>query len=220
MFNLSMETSSSPGSPLDSQVLPQKSSKLGLTRAIFIASYMFLIPLFIFVLMLFSLSNKYEGDGYVSRQLHKPQFQAVPIQNELSSVELSSEDGRQEALDEFFAEYDSPLEGHAKTIIEEADSHNIDYRLLPAIAMQESTLCKKVISGSNNCWGFGIYGGKVTRFRDYDHAIKVITETLAKKYVAKGYETPSEIVRKYTPSDTGKWEDTVNMIMTRLKDEI
>ncbi len=170
--------------------------------------------------MLFSLSVKYEGNGYISRQQHKPKFQAVPEASAVSTMKVELEDGREEALDEFFAEYNSPLEGHARTIIEEADAHNIDYRLLPAIAMQESTLCKKVISGSNNCWGFGIYGGKVTRFTDYDHAIRVITSTLAKKYVAKGYETPSEIVRKYTPSDTGKWEDTVNMIMTRLKNEI
>lgn len=215
-----MEEVRSSVKPFDTAIQPQKEPKVKFRRAFFIISYLSSILFFIFFLMLFSLSMKYEGNGYVSRQQHKPQFQAVPTQNSLSSVEVKSEDGRQEALDEFFAEYNSPLEGHSKTIIGEADSHDIDYRLLPAIAMQESTLCKKVISGSNNCWGFGIYGGKVTRFTDYDHAIRVITSTLAKKYVAKGYETPSEIVRKYTPNDTGKWEDTVNMIMTRLKDEI
>lgn len=215
-----MEVQDSSVSQLPSPQEPQNPPKFKYKKAFFIFSYLSAIPLFIVILMLFSLSVKYEGNGYISRQQHKPKFQAVPVAGAVSTVEITSEDGREEALDEFFAEYNSPLEGHAKTIIEEADSHNIDYRLLPAIAMQESTLCKKVISGSNNCWGFGIYGGKVTRFNDYDHAIRVITETLAKKYVAKGYETPSQIVRKYTPSDTGKWENTVNMIMTRLKDEI
>ncbi len=206
--------------PLDNASQPQKIKKTKFQRIIFIISYLSGVPLFILFLMLFSLSIKYEGNGYISRQLHKPQFQAVPSKNPLTSIEVASEDGRQEALDEFFAEYDSPLEGHAKTIIQEADSHNIDYRLLPAIAMQESTLCKKVIADSNNCWGFGIYGGKVTKFKDYDHAIKVVTETLSKKYVMKGYESPEEIVKKYTPNDTGRWAEVVNMIMTRLKDNI
>jgi hypothetical protein len=215
-----MEVPSSSESLLPTPQQPQNQPKFKYKKALFLFSYLSAIPFFIVILMLFSLSVKYEGNGYVSRQQHKPQFQAVPGASAVSTIQVESEDGREEALNEFFAEYNSPLEGHARTIIEEADAHNIDYRLLPAIAMQESTLCKKVISGSNNCWGFGIYGGKVTRFTDYDHAIRTITATLAKKYVAKGYETPSEIVRKYTPSDTGKWEDTVNMIMTRLKNEI
>ena len=36
-----------------------------------------------------------------------------------------------------------------------------DYRLLPAIAMQESTLCRSIPVDSHNCWGWGIYGDKV-----------------------------------------------------------
>ena len=219
-FSYDMESENFRVYQLENKNSPQKSKRFPLKKVLFTSSYLASIPLFILTLVLFSLSVKYEGNGYISRQLHKPQFQAVPTQNNLSSVELTSEDGRAEALDEFFAEYDSPLEGHAQTIISEADSHNIDYRLLPAIAMQESTLCKKVIKDSFNCWGFGIYGGKVTRFRDYDHAIQVITETLSKKYVMKGYESPEEIVKKYTPSDTGRWPEVVSMIMSRLKNEI
>mgnify|MGYP003393961999 FL=1 len=83
--------------------------------------------------------------------------------------------------------------------------------------MQESTLCKKIIKGSHSCWGFGIYGGKVTRFESYDGAIKQITKTLALKYVHNGYADIKDIVRKYTPSDTGRWEGVVSMIMDRLE---
>ncbi|MDO8269754.1 MAG: hypothetical protein Q7T54_03735 [Candidatus Levybacteria bacterium] len=189
-------------------------------KLFFILSYLAAIPVFVFFLVIFSLALKYEGSGQVSRQVHKPQFQALPSDKNVSSVELENQDARVQSLDDFFADYESPLEGYAKVIIEEADSHNIDYRLLPAIAMQESTLCKKVIKDSFNCWGFGIYGGKVTRFKNYEHAIKVITETISKKYVQKGFVSPEEIVQKYTPNDTGRWPEVVNLIMTRLKDSI
>jgi hypothetical protein len=193
------------------QEAPVKPKKL-----VFLAVYLSAIPVFLTFLILFSLAIKYESNGYISRQAHKPQFQALPSDNNTSSISVESEDGRVEALDDFFASYGSPLEGHAKTIVEEADSHNIDYRLLPAIAMQESTLCKRIIKNSYNCWGFGIYGSKVTRFASYDDAIRTITETISKKYVQKGYVKPEEIVQKYTPGDTGKWPQVVNMMMDKI----
>ena len=124
------------------------------------------------------------------------------------------------ALDDFFAKYDSPLLGHAQTIVAEADKHNIDYRLLPAIAMQESTLCRRIIKNSFNCWGFGIYGGKVTRFANFDEAISTVTSTLARKYVQKGLVNPHDIVKLYTPSDTGKWPQVVSLIMQKLSDSL
>lgn len=178
------------------------------------------IPVFMVFLVLFSLSTKYESNGYISRQQHKPQFQALPSQKNVSSVSVGQQDARVQALDAFFAQYKSPLQGHAKTIVDEADKNNIDYRLLPAIAMQESTLCKRIIKNSYNCWGFGIYGGKVKRFDNYDHAIQVITSTLAKKYIQKGYVNPEDIVQKYTPSDTGKWATVVSHMMQKITDSL
>ena len=86
--------------------------------------------------------------------------------------------------------------------------------------MQESTLCKRVIKNSHNCWGYGIYGGKVTKFADYDEAIKTVTSTLARKYVQKGLVNPHDIVKLYTPSDTGKWPQVVSLIMQKLSDSL
>lgn len=212
----------------DSQEMPvdlpqntnaQKKS-FSLKRYIFLASYLGSVPLFVFFLVLFSLAIKYDASGQVSRQIHQPKFQALPSDTSVSSMAVEKHDARIDALNDFFADYNSPLEGYADLIISEADTHNIDYRLLPAIAMQESTLCKKIIKNSFNCWGFGIYGAKVTKFDSFDHAIKIITKTISKKYVQQGYETPEQIVKKYTPSDTGRWSEVVTLIMSRLKDRI
>jgi hypothetical protein len=185
-------------------------------RFLLLFTYFSAIPIFVLFLILFSLSLKYEGNGYISRQLHKPQYQALPSENDASSVTIQSSDARIASLNSFFAKYESPLQGHADTIVAAADKNNIDYRLLPAIAMQESTLCKKVIKDSFNCWGFGIYGKKVTKFTSYDEAINVISATLAKKYVQKGFVEPDEIVHKYTPGDTGKWASVVSLVMSKL----
>ena len=216
-----MDMEQPPIVTLNASVLPQKNQKKTSTqRLIFIISYFTAIPIFVIFLVLFSLSLKYEGNGYISRQAHKPQYQALPTDNNTSSVELESKDGRVKALDSFFAKYDSPLVGHSKFIIDEADKNKIDYRLIPAIAMQESTLCKKIIKNSHNCWGFGIYGGKVTRFSSYDEAIAKVTSTLAKKYIQKGYVSPSEIVQKYTPGDTGRWPEVVGLMMQHINDSL
>lgn len=202
-----------------SPILPQKVQKksfISFKKTFSILAFIGAIPVFLFFLVLFSLSIKYEENGYISRQAHKPQFQALPSLGNMSSVDVESSDARIMALEAFFEKYQSPLMGHAQMIVDEADKNKIDYRLLPAIAMQESTLCKKVIKDSNNCWGFGIYGGKVTKFESYNQAIKVISSTLAKKYIQKGYVSPEEIVQKYTPSDTGKWSSVVGLMMEKL----
>lgn len=201
-------------------VIEKKQKEFLLKKTVFTLSYISLLPVFIVFIVLVSLTFKYQGDGFVNRQLHKPQFQAVPEDLSNSSVAIELHDGRVDALDEFFASYNSPLEGYAKIIVDEADKHNIDYRLLPAIAMQESTLCKKIIKDSYNCWGFGIYANKVTKFSDYDSAIKTVTSTLSEKYIQLGYESPQEIMTKYTPSSEGKWADVVSLIMTRLENSL
>lgn len=187
---------------------------------LFVCAYMSVVPVFLVVLILFSLflrqgsptANKYG----LAFNTTNPKYQAVPEENESSLVTVETADARVESLEEFFKKYDSPLKGHGQLIVDEADKHNLDYKLLPAIAMKESTLCKKTPKNSYNCWGFGIYGKKVTRFESYEEAIKTVTETLSKKYIQLGYEEPEEIMKKYTPSSDGSWADGVNFVMDKL----
>ena len=82
--------------------------------------------------------------------------------------------------------------------------------------MQESTLCEKAPQDSYNCWGFGIYGGKVTRFESFEQAIETIARTLSQNYHAKGLIEPVDIMSRYTPSNTGEWADNVSYVMERI----
>src|SRR3989344_9708335 len=108
----------------------------------------------------------------------KPKYQALPEETREVVAKTSIQDGRVTALQKFFAQYESPLEPYAGLIVELADKYNMDYRLVPAIAMKESTLCHKIPKDSYNCWGYGIYGGKVTRFENYEEAIATVSKGL------------------------------------------
>lgn len=127
-------------------------------------------------------------------------------------------DPRMATLQQFFKKYNSVLYGHTATILDASDRYQLDYRLLPAIAMQESGLCKKIPVDSHNCWGWGITGGKVRRFASYDEAIYAIAEGIRTEYVDKrNLTTVAQIMRVYTPADDGNWAAMINGIMTTLE---
>ena len=132
-------------------------------------------------------------------------FAALPTADFQLEDQILSKDARVESLRAFLKKHNSPLEDHSEEFVDSAEKYSLDYRLLPAIAMQESNLCKKTPKGSNNCWGFGIYGKKVTKFPNYEEAIDTVSKTLAENYHSIGLTTPEEIMTKYTPSNNGEW---------------
>ncbi len=145
-------------------------------------------------------------------------YAALPTNQNLIEQSIEQKDARVANLQQFFTRYQSPLEPYAQDIIDSADYYDLDWKLVPAIAMQESNLCKKIPKDSYNCWGFGIYGSKVTRFTNYQDAIKIVTKTLATEYKEKrGLETPSEIMTRYTPSNTGAWAYAVSHFINVLE---
>jgi len=142
---------------------------------------------------------------------------SIPIEQEKTETEILTEfktnDIRVANLKYFFRKYDSVLYDESEFIVKMADQYKLDYRLLPAIAMQESNLCQHIYEGSYNCWGWGIYGDKVTRFNSYDDAIETISSGLKKNYIDKGLVTPEDIMRKYTPPSSGSWAYGVNFFL-------
>jgi hypothetical protein len=141
----------------------------------------------------------------------------VSTEQEKSTEEILTEfktaDIRVANLKFFFRKYESVLYDKSEFIVKMADQYKLDYRLLPAIAMQESGLCKHIYENSYNCWGWGIYGNKVTRFSSYEEAIETISRGLKLYYVDKGLTTPEAIMRKYTPPSTGSWAFGVNFFL-------
>ena len=144
-------------------------------------------------------------------------YAALPTAQNVLGASISEGDGRAEKIRQFLARYKSPLEPYAQDIVDAADQYGMDHRLIPAIAMQESTLCKFIPENSFNCWGFGIYGKTVTRFADYKEGVYTVTKALATRYKDKGLHSPEEIMSMYTPSSNGSWANGVNITMKQLQ---
>lgn len=120
-------------------------------------------------------------------------------------------------LQKFFTKYNSPLVDYVSYIVQTADKYGIDYRLIPAISMQESTGCKFIPENSYNCWGWGIYGDKVTRFPNYPEAIETVSRGLKNNYIDKGLTSPEEIMKRYTPPSKGSWAEGVHFFFEQLQ---
>ncbi|MGB3020277.1 MAG: hypothetical protein WBB58_03635 [Microgenomates group bacterium] len=137
--------------------------------------------------------------------------------NEGVTAEIKLGDARVANLKRFFRKYNSPLYDDAEFIVTTADKYEFDYRLLPAIAMQESGLCRVIPNNSYNCWGWGIYGSTVTRFDSYQDAIKTVSKGIKTYYIDKGLTTTEQIMAKYTPSSNGSWANGVNTFIRALE---
>jgi hypothetical protein len=132
-------------------------------------------------------------------------------------IDNDNKDKRIAILKAFFRRYESPLYDHSRFIVQVSDENGIDYRLIPAIAMQESTACKFIPNNSFNCWGWGIYGNKITKFKSYQEGIQIVARGLKIGYIDKGLKTPEEIMPKYTPSSKGSWARGVSTVLGVLE---
>lgn len=186
-------------------------------KIILLAAYFFLTPSLLFISIIFFLFLSNESRSYISHNSDaRVAYAALPGSPNSLNDFVISKDARIEAVSEFFASYKSELKPFAEKVVKDADRYGIDYRLVPAIAMQESNLCKKVPEGSSkNCWGYGIYGKNSISFDNYNEAINAVSKTLG-EYKEIGLVTPEEIMTKYTPSSKGSWARGVIHFMEEL----
>lgn len=100
----------------------------------------------------------------------------APIQNNMGKgIVVSIDVNKQHAdqIDAYFAQRDMPLEGYGAKFIAEAEKNNLDWRLLPAIAIKEST-AGKFACGHNP---FG-WGSCKIKFSTWDKAIETVATNL------------------------------------------
>src|SRR3989344_2636875 len=145
-------------------------------------------------------------------KIMQPQIQTFKLYTALpkDDIEVSSsiglKDARAKIIEDFF--------------ITVADKYKLDYRLLPAIAMQESNGGKKIITDSFNPFGYGIYGKLVTRFGTWEEGIERVGRALREDYLDAGLKNPVQIMAKYTPPSLaigGTWAKGVNSFMEDLR---
>lgn len=145
-------------------------------------------------------------------------YASLPAQLPSVSGEVGFGDAREEIVRQYLERYNSPLLPYVSQVINVADKYNLDYRLLPAIAQQESNLCKIIPPGSHNCWGWGIHSAGSLGFDSYQEALETVAKGLKTQYIDKGYVTVKEIMSKYNPnSPDGAWARGVESFMEDLK---
>lgn len=123
-------------------------------------------------------------------------------------------------IDTYFSERNMPLAGNGMKMVLEAEKHNIDWRLIPAIAVRESTggihACKSVTYSP-----FG-FGSCKINFKSWDHAIEIVATNLggnnprtAKAYGGK--TTRGKLEAYNPPSVVPTYADEVFAIMDKIE---
>ncbi len=104
-------------------------------------------------------------------------------------------------IDAYYEKYNMPLAGYGMKMVTEAEKNNIDWRLIPAISIREST------GGRNQCKSvtyspFG-FGSCKINFKSYDHAIEIVATNLGgnnpRTARAYGGKTTKGILQAYNP---------------------
>jgi hypothetical protein len=195
-------------------------------KNIFLCVIFALVAPLTLITSIFSLSIITQNDlqkaatkSYLSKELESSGvklFASLPSKGPTVSGLVESADARPEKIKKYLKTYDSLLYPYSGTLVEAADFYGIDYRLLPAIAQQESNLCKRIPPETHNCWGWGIHSAGTLGFQDYDSAIWTVARGLKYEYIDKGYSTPEEIMSKYTPLSNGSWAAGVSTFMQDL----
>lgn len=133
------------------------------------------------------------------------------------SGKIVATDARGDILEKFMKKYNSPLEPYSEQIVQTSDKYNLDYRLLAAIAMKESGLCKAIPEESYNCWGWGIHSKGTLRFSSFEEGIETVAKGLKESYIDKGYGTVEEIMTKYAHPDSTTWAEGVLQYMSQMR---
>lgn len=166
---------------------------------------------------IFAFGDSMRGVKIVETSLDK----TADYENNLDfNTYLEAGDARPLIIANFLERYNSPLKPYdyfGVTLVEIADEYDIDFRLLPAITMQESNLCKRIPPGSYNCLGFGIHERGTLMFDSYESNFERAARELKAYYIDQGRVTPELIMKKYTPSSDGSWARSVNQWMSEMR---
>lgn len=144
-------------------------------------------------------------------------FASLPSESPSIGGVVFQGDARAEVTRLYLESYNSPLINESQALVDAADHYNLDYRLLTAIAQQESNLCKRIPAGTHNCWGWGIHSEGTLGFGSYKEAIWAVSKGIKEDYIDRGLTTPELIMTRYTPqSPNGSWFLGVSQFMDEL----
>jgi len=134
-------------------------------------------------------------------------------------------DARALLLTAFIKKYqpNSPFLSYTNELVDAADAYQLDFRLIPAIAMCESNLGVRIPShDSYNAWGIAVYTGKQSgkMFNDWPHAIDWVAKFIREKFYNRGITDLSEIGAIWAPpsvTTNDSWSKCVSQFMLLIR---
>lgn len=147
----------------------------------------------------------------VKNKIERPVYSVFNAQPPVLGVmdeNVAATDGRAALLTQYFASHHAPLAPYGRELVAAADNYGLDWKLLPAIAMQESNGGKKIPDGSHNAWGWAIHSTYTKKFASWESAIETVAQGIKTQYIDQGLITPCQIMTRYNPISTargGSW---------------
>lgn len=137
------------------------------------------------------------------------------------SAQSPNQEDKAKAIDSFFKEHNMPLEGTGLKMVQEAEKNNLDWRLLPAISVIESTggrhACKKATHS------FMGWGSCKINFKSDEEAIEIVAKNLGgnnpntdQHYADK---TTEQILKKYN-SVIPTYVQKVTKVMNEIEENL
>lgn len=126
-------------------------------------------------------------------------------------------ENKSEYIRSFFTKRNSPLAEEADFLVLMANKYQIDYRIVSAISIIESSGGTKLYR-NYNAWGWG--GAKGFHFDSWEHSIYVVSKGLGENYYARGANTPELIAPAYNPHTPNEWSAKVRMVMNQIGPEL
>jgi len=135
----------------------------------------------------------------------------------VASKESTSLDSRITQLEGYLASKNSPLTRSAEQFVSEADRLGLDWKLVAAIAGNESYFGRLIPQNSYNAWGWAIYTGMRDgrHFDGWDDGITVVSEGIKKNYVDRGLDTVEKMGPVYAADHA--WAYKVNHFMDEIE---
>jgi len=124
-------------------------------------------------------------------------------------------------LGKFLESYHSPLAPYAGYILEVSEKYNLDWRLLTAIAGNESLFGRVVPHNSYNAWGWGVHSRGTVRFGSWEEGIERVARSLKEDFIDQGLVTLELMMSRYAPvsiQNDYPWADNVRFFMERLEE--
>ncbi len=120
-----------------------------------------------------------------------------------------------ERIHDFLAGRGSPLAEQAETFVAAGIAHDVDPRVVVAIAIAESNGGERLPAGSHNAWGWGGSGPHgLAAWGSWEESIHGYTELLGERYETD--DVSVEFARTYCPPNWRWWHDTVTWAVAQI----